>query len=156
MQLNLGKKFGIDKTQVIPLTTEASLVPETKEFLTNPPILLPCINVPLNISPLYSGIILGSGSAIPSKYRNVSSIFLDFTGYGTVLLDAGEGSYGQLFRALGPEALQKAILNLKVIFISHLHADHHLGLVRFLHERNLLVNFILLHCIFAHFFFLHR
>eukprot|EP00976_Prorocentrum_cordatum_P002991 58128-Prorocentrum_minimum.AAC.1 len=43
-------------------------------------------------------VFLGTGSAIPSKYRNVSSIFLDIPGAGGLLMDAGEGCLSQLFR----------------------------------------------------------
>ncbi|KAI8920004.1 beta-lactamase-like protein [Powellomyces hirtus] len=72
---------------------------------------------------------LGTGSAIPGRYRNVSSTFVTFP-TGNVLLDAGEGTLGQLFRSYGPEGMRNAIANLKFIFLSHLHADHHLGMIR--------------------------
>jgi hypothetical protein len=46
---------------------------------------------------------LGTGSAIPSKYRNVSGILLETgkgksSGGGAVMLDAGEGSWQQMVR----------------------------------------------------------
>jgi ribonuclease Z len=138
MQLNFGKKFGIDKSMVIPFTDDSLLMPSSKPFLFQPVMTLPSPQGSA-VPPHYSGIILGSGSAIPSKYRNVSSVYFDIPGYGTMLLDAGEGSHGQLFRALGPEHLRDALLRLRVIFVSHLHADHHLGSVRFLYERKRLV-----------------
>lgn len=85
---------------------------------------------------------LGTGSAIPSKYRNVSGIHLS-TGVenrGGMLLDCGESSYSQLCRALASQgldrtALQRAIIAVRLAWISHPHADHHLGLARFLIER---------------------
>lgn len=43
-------------------------------------------------------VFLGTGAAIPSKYRNVTGIYLNFFGRGGMLLDCGEGSYGQLRR----------------------------------------------------------
>ena len=49
---------------------------------------------------------LGTGSALPSKYRNVSSTHLDIPGLGGILLDAGEGTVGQLRRRFGITGLQ--------------------------------------------------
>ncbi|KAI8587866.1 beta-lactamase-like protein [Geranomyces variabilis] len=74
---------------------------------------------------------LGTGSAIPGRFRNVSSTFVTFP-TGNLLLDAGEGTLGQLFRHYGPEALRKEVAKLKLVFVSHLHADHHLGIIRML------------------------
>ncbi|TPX43189.1 hypothetical protein SeMB42_g00246 [Synchytrium endobioticum] len=70
-------------------------------------------------------IPLGTGSALPSKYRNVSSTLITLP-TGSVFLDAGEGTYGQLFRSCGLQT-SEILKNLKLIFVSHMHADHHLG-----------------------------
>jgi len=75
---------------------------------------------------------LGTGSAIPGKHRNVSSIFLDMFDRGCILLDCGEGSYGQLVRSLGIEQADDALMRMKLVWISHMHADHHLGLLQIL------------------------
>ena len=71
-------------------------------------------------------ITLGTGSALPSKYRNVSATLLRVPGYGSYLFDCGENTIGQLKRVFGKE-LPEVLRDLKVIWISHLHADHHLG-----------------------------
>ncbi|EIW66065.1 hypothetical protein TREMEDRAFT_70321 [Tremella mesenterica DSM 1558] len=76
---------------------------------------------------------LGTGSALPSKYRNVSSTLVEIPGTGGVLLDCGEGTLGQLRRRFGD--LSELWKDLKMIFISHLHADHHLGLQSILEDR---------------------
>jgi ribonuclease Z len=73
-------------------------------------------------------ITLGTGSALPSKYRNVSATLLRVPGYGSYLFDCGENTLGQLKRVFGDE-LPEVLRDLKVIWISHLHADHHLGTV---------------------------
>jgi len=52
-----------------------------------------------------------------------------------VLLDCGEGSLGQLSRRYGREALAGKLLGIKLVWISHMHADHHLGLLRVLSHR---------------------
>ncbi|CED84274.1 Predicted metal-dependent hydrolase (beta-lactamase superfamily) [Phaffia rhodozyma] len=119
---------------------------------------------------------LGTGSSMPSKYRNVSSTHIHIPGYGGILLDTGEGTLGQLSRLFGdafvpdedintdqtsppspareklsgndrPEQKEiededidlprivKVMRELRMIFISHLHADHHLGLARLLRFR---------------------
>ncbi|KAI1347685.1 hypothetical protein F5Y01DRAFT_294544 [Xylaria sp. FL0043] len=71
-------------------------------------------------------ITLGTGSALPSKYRNVSATLVRVPGHGSYLFDAGENTMGQLRRVFGSE-LPSVLQDLKVIWISHLHADHHLG-----------------------------
>ena len=78
---------------------------------------------------------LGTGSALPSKHRNVSSTHLDIPGMGGILLDAGEGTVGQLRRRFGPDGVRNVYLQLKMVFISHMHADHHFGLQALLEDR---------------------
>ena len=48
-------------------------------------------------------------------------------GAGSILFDCGEGTLGQLSRLYGPEELPAVLKDTKCIYISHLHADHHLG-----------------------------
>lgn len=43
-------------------------------------------------------VLLGTGSSQPSKYRNVSSIYINLFSKGSMLLDCGEGTLGQLKR----------------------------------------------------------
>jgi ribonuclease Z len=83
---------------------------------------------------------LGTGSAIPSKYRNVSSTLLSIPNLragqqGAMLLDCGEGTLGQMRRCYGPDGMRSLYDELKMIFISHMHADHHLGLHSILEDR---------------------
>ncbi|KAH9844544.1 tRNase Z endonuclease [Teratosphaeria destructans] len=72
---------------------------------------------------------LGTGSALPSKYRNVSSTLLRVPGWGCMLFDAGENTMGQLRRVFPPDELKQILRDLRMIWISHMHADHHLGTV---------------------------
>ena len=72
-------------------------------------------------------ICLGTGSAIPSLHRNVSGTLLRVPGCGSYLLDCGENALGQLKRIFTPPQLRELFHDLKLIWISHLHADHHLG-----------------------------
>lgn len=53
----------------------------------------------------------------------------------TILLDCGEGTFNQLVRFYGLERARHILTRLDCVFISHLHADHHLGLVKVLKER---------------------
>lgn len=78
-------------------------------------------------------LFLGTGSMKPGSHRNVSAVLLSDWG-GSLLLDCGEGTYSQLMRAYGDE-LPSVLLDLKAILISHLHADHHLGIIKILAER---------------------
>ena len=54
---------------------------------------------------------------------------------GGVLLDCGEGSLGQLYRLHGLSFLDE-VRRLRLIFISHHHADHQLGLLSVLQAYN--------------------
>ncbi|KAI1143749.1 hypothetical protein F5Y05DRAFT_362415 [Hypoxylon sp. FL0543] len=81
-------------------------------------------------------ITLGTGSALPSKYRNVSATLARVPGCGNYLFDCGENTIGQLRRVFGHD-LPEILRDLKGIWISHLHADHHLGtasVIRAWHE----------------------
>lgn len=71
---------------------------------------------------------LGTGSAGPSSYRNVSGTHVQISPAASMLLDCGEGTLGQLHRAFG-DRFELVMRSLKVIYISHMHADHHLGLI---------------------------
>lgn len=72
-------------------------------------------------------ICLGTGSAMPSQHRNVSGTLLRVPGSGSYLLDCGENTLGQLKRIYSKIELAEVLRDLKMIWISHLHADHHLG-----------------------------
>ncbi|XP_061395358.1 ribonuclease Z, mitochondrial [Musca vetustissima] len=78
---------------------------------------------------------LGTGSCIPNKTRNVSSILVQSHENCYVLLDCGEGTLGQIQRMFGMTKAKDIIRNLKIIYVSHLHADHHIGLIGLLTER---------------------
>ncbi|EGZ05716.1 hypothetical protein PHYSODRAFT_532801 [Phytophthora sojae] len=83
-------------------------------------------------------IVLGTGSAAPSKLRASSGIYMELSGtdaadVDSMLVDCGEGTFGQLWRQFGSDVTRR-IGGLRCIWISHNHADHHCGLVRVLYE----------------------
>lgn len=80
-------------------------------------------------------IFLGTGSCIPNKTRNVSSILIQTAAEAFVLLDCGEGTYGQIVRLYGKERTREIMRQLQAVYVSHLHADHHIGLIALLKER---------------------
>ncbi|KAG5398515.1 hypothetical protein IGI04_020329 [Brassica rapa subsp. trilocularis] len=80
-------------------------------------------------------VLLGTGSSQPSRYRNVSAVYIDLFSRGSILLDCGEGTLGQLKRRYGLQGADEAVKKLKCIWISHIHADHHTGLARILARR---------------------
>ena len=69
---------------------------------------------------------MGTGSALPSKYRNVSATLVKVPSAGSILLDTGENTLGQLRRLYDPTGLKAALGDLKGLYIS-LHADYQLG-----------------------------
>ena len=74
-------------------------------------------------------ITLGTGSALPSLLRNVSCTVVRVPGWGSYVLDCGENSLGQLQRIYTPDEMVQFLRDLRFIWISHLHADHHLGTI---------------------------
>ncbi|KAK9452514.1 hypothetical protein V1511DRAFT_464261 [Dipodascopsis uninucleata] len=89
-------------------------------------------------------ISLGTGSALPSVYRNVSGTIVRVPFYNddvsyshvkSVLFDCGESTYFNIRRLYGPVKCNELLREVKCVFISHLHADHHLGLLSFIQRR---------------------
>lgn len=67
---------------------------------------------------------------MPSKYRNVTSIYVNRFQRGGMLLDCGEGTLGQLTRRFGQAKVRGIVCGLACVWVSHIHADHHAGLPR--------------------------
>jgi ribonuclease BN (tRNA processing enzyme) len=62
----------------------------------------------------------------------------DFANSYGVIMDCSESSYGQLYDHFQDiKIIQQIIINLKVIYITHQHGDHHMGLMKILYERDL-------------------
>ena len=78
---------------------------------------------------------LGTGASNPSKYRNVSGILIQTPVSGNLLLDCGEGTLSQLYRCFGERRGDNIIRNLGTVFVSHIHGDHHIGLISILQRR---------------------
>jgi ribonuclease Z len=66
-------------------------------------------------------VFLGTGGTYPSKIRNVTSLAIQLPGE-VVMFDCGEGTQRQLMRS------SVSFMKISKVFISHLHADHFLGL----------------------------
>lgn len=86
-------------------------------------------------------VFLGTGASLPSKYRNVTCTLVrarylklywnKLISVGEAfLLDCGEGTLNQLlthYNANESDGIAMDVIrSLKFIYISHLHADHHL------------------------------
>ncbi|KAI0076534.1 hypothetical protein K474DRAFT_1644863 [Panus rudis PR-1116 ss-1] len=99
---------------------------------------------------------LGTSSASPTKYRNMSATLIQIPKWGNILLDAGEGTWGQLTRMFGlsnsyqnQDQNQKqkqsgethtggvwdVLRNMKCLYASHIHGDHHIGIAKILSKR---------------------
>ncbi|KAI1484217.1 hypothetical protein F4774DRAFT_365181 [Daldinia eschscholtzii] len=131
----------IEKLARVDLNDEIlEMAEKVKQKVADPEFLAKIEKVESDIPNRDAEIIpLGTGSALPSKYRNVSSTLLRVPGYGNYLFDCGENTLGQLHRVFGNE-LPEVLRNLKGIWISHLHADHHLGtasVIRAWHEETM-------------------
>lgn len=64
---------------------------------------------------------LGTGGSLPTRNRNPSAVIVNREGE-LLLFDCGEGAQQQMMRA------KTGMMSLSSIFISHLHADHFLGI----------------------------
>ncbi|KAM3598983.1 uncharacterized protein V6R79_025129 [Siganus canaliculatus] len=79
-------------------------------------------------------VFMGTGSALPMKVRNVSGTLVNVSPSQSMLLDCGEGTFGQLCRHYGDD-VDQVLSRISTVFISHLHADHHTGLLMLLYQR---------------------
>lgn len=52
-------------------------------------------------------------------------------------MDTADGCYGQLADHFGEkQALESVLRQTKVVFITHMHGDHQLGILKLMHERD--------------------
>jgi ribonuclease BN (tRNA processing enzyme) len=87
---------------------------------------------------IFTITFLGTGSAKPSKYRSSSSILItvlplsDFS----ILLDVGENAVSQLFQSVSGDLSRfyDCLRGIRVIWISHHHADHASGFTMLIHH----------------------
>ena len=86
---------------------------------------------PSALLPEFQLVFCGTGCAAPSKIRNSAGI-LYRVGGSSLLLDAGEGCYGGLLRRFGEQGCAAVLGSLGCVWISHMHADHHAGVLRLL------------------------
>ena len=138
LKLQLEPKFGISEEMVVPFLNNAHVARETsqdslklsqaaREEIDSPAVQAETLSQNLP-SPDAEVICLGTGSALPSLHRNVSATLLRVPGCGSYLMDCGENTLGQLKRMYTASQLAELLQDLKLIWISHLHADHHLGM----------------------------
>lgn len=59
-------------------------------------------------------VMLGTGSSIPSKVRNTSGILLRVDEEHSMLLDCGEGTFGQIVKIYGKSEVPNIIKTIKV------------------------------------------
>lgn len=127
-------------------------------FRTQFGLLTPSPVDPLHASSSVSSpglLFLGTGSSVPSKYRNVSGIVaavrsdqgnapndkVNGAPLTRVVMDFGEGSLGQLWSFVGlpfsqcrkrREEFESILQSISLVFLSHSHADHNLGVLALL------------------------
>ncbi|XP_076234305.1 ribonuclease Z isoform X2 [Calliopsis andreniformis] len=80
-------------------------------------------------------VMLGTGSSIPNKIRNTSGILLRIDKDSSILMDCGEGTIGQMTKFYGNSELDNVLRSIQAIYISHMHTDHHIGLIGVLQRR---------------------
>ena len=138
LRVELVPKYGVTENEVVPVFNTADVRGRSQDVLTlsqvagqeisSPAFQAELLNQDLP-SPDAEITCLGTGSSTPSAYRNVSATLLRLPGCGSYLFDCGENTLGQLKRLYTAPQLAELLRDLKLIWISHLHADHHLGLI---------------------------
>ncbi|KOB62207.1 hypothetical protein PFHG_03964 [Plasmodium falciparum HB3] len=87
----------------------------------------------------YHKIDICLSCSMPSTFRNVSGIILSIQKNFSIILDFGEGSLYQLYwMSTSWINFCSIIKSFRIIFISHAHADHHVGLYYLLYMRKYL------------------
>ena len=138
LRIELEPRFGISEEMVVPFLDTALVSQEVsqdvlklsqaaRQEINSPASQAETVSQDLP-SPDAEIICLGTGSAMASQHRNVSATLLRVPGCGSYLMDCGENTLGQLKRIYTAPQLAEVLRDLKLIWISHLHADHHLGL----------------------------
>ena len=137
--IQLEPSIDVNRKQAIPaLDIEAVKTAMSKDVLEEAAKVRKAVNEDQEAFASYASTLrdpnveittLGTGSALPSKYRNVSATLMRVPGWGNMLFDCGENTLGQLKRVFPPAELDQILRDLRLIFISHMHADHHLGTV---------------------------
>eukprot|EP01125_Pyxidicula_operculata_P017165 TRINITY_DN5989_c0_g1_i4.p1 TRINITY_DN5989_c0_g1~~TRINITY_DN5989_c0_g1_i4.p1 ORF type:complete len:750 (-),score=146.91 TRINITY_DN5989_c0_g1_i4:8-2257(-) len=79
--------------------------------------------------------IFGTAAADPSHTRNVSGMILRMRDRGGLLVDPGSGTYHQMYRKYGHDKLKEVLRDIKCIWLSHKHPDHHTGIIPVLIKR---------------------
>jgi ribonuclease BN (tRNA processing enzyme) len=76
----------------------------------------------------------------PTQYRGASAVYY-FGKNGAVLMDSAEGSYGQLWDQFGSKSMVDHVMKMtRVLFITHIHGDHQLGILKIMQERDLVLD----------------
>jgi ribonuclease BN (tRNA processing enzyme) len=79
-------------------------------------------------------ITLGTGSMVPSTYRNVSSVMFGVNENCIGLFDCGEGTYHQINEQFG-DLVDEILIKTRIILITHIHGDHMYGILNLIHKR---------------------
>ena len=134
LKFRIKPRTGLDEKDIFPLLNTSHANADTPEMALAlaqdaakhaKPVTASCVDLPSEDAEIS---FLGTGSASPSMHRNVAGILLRVPGCGSYLFDCGEGTLGQLKRMYSPTDLSEILRDLKMVWISHMHADHHLGI----------------------------
>lgn len=142
-----------DETEIGPLTSASAAAARTASVdgknLSAASALRDSLRVCSKPSPSFALprlFVLGTGAAAPGTLRSCSAALIDLRcDNGAFLIDCGEGALGKLsmlpwrrvFESGGGKERAEPIFlprlkQLRGVFISHLHADHHTGLLTLL------------------------
>ncbi|CAG2208967.1 rnz [Mytilus edulis] len=140
MRYSYRPKLGISDELCIPddigskMVTKLSNDEHFMKTVTDFKSLLSAKQLENNKSEYPEVAFLGTGSGFPGKFRNVTGFIINVDEETSILMDCGDGTINQLYMLYGDKT-DEILINMKCIYISHLHADHHLGLAGILFAR---------------------
>lgn len=118
----------IDCDNNMLISTRDSMVFNKKNGFTTKKVPFQEIKEARNCTSIPGMVFLGTGCMIPTKYRSTSCILYE-TEDSAALIDCGEDSYSQILRLYGNDCVLE---KLDLIYLSHSHADHTLGIAKVL------------------------
>ncbi|KRX02613.1 hypothetical protein PPERSA_11953 [Pseudocohnilembus persalinus] len=80
---------------------------------------------------------LGTSSSSSTLFRNVTSYMIQLNQNASIMFDCGSGTFQQFLMNLGEnqQDLKQELQKIKILFVSHYHTDHHLGISELCQQR---------------------
>jgi ribonuclease Z len=124
-----------ERSESAEFNTQLAVFKQGPSFETPNPVIVVAVCDTVSTKEVYPRVtLLGTGSATFTKLRNVSATLLEVHSHSAMLIDCGEGTWGQL-RVLFPDRVEELMRDLHMILITHAHQDHCFGIYTIIQQR---------------------